>query len=103
MGDVLPLFDPSNYQVAGRRIKKLLIEGTVVITPHAQKQMTKRKMDITDVQYILRYGLVVDHSRPMELWRYKVKGKTVDGIVAGCIVEINGHLIIVTVTKGGKT
>ena len=46
---------------------------------------------------IIRYGRVVQHSKPGQLWRYTVIGRAVDGEQASCLVEMNGSLIIVTV------
>ena len=37
-----------------------------------------------------------------EYWRYRVEGKTVDGKRAGCVVEINGRMLIVTVFEIGR-
>jgi hypothetical protein len=56
-----------------------------------------RRLDRNDLASMIRYGRVVEHSKPGQLWRYKVAGRTVDGEQASCVVEINGRLIIVTV------
>ena len=51
-----------------------------------------------DMQHVIRYGYVVEHSKPGQLWRYTVEGTSVDGEQVACVVEINGNLIsIVTV------
>ena len=93
MGEVMALHDPLNYRRVLLRIKKLWDEGSVVVLPHAQTQMQARGLDLLDVQHVIRYGRITDHSRPGELWRYKVAGMAVDG-----------QLFIVTVIGGrGRT
>lgn len=97
MGQVIPLEDPQNYKIAFQRIKRLWNEGHVEILPHAQKRMTQRRLDTNDIQHIIRYGRIVEHSQPREFWRYNIAGTSVDGKKATCVVEVNDNLIIVTV------
>lgn len=97
MGQVIPLEDPLNYRAALQRIKRLWNEGYVEILPHAQKRMRQRHLDTNDIQYIIRYGRIVEHSQPKDLWRYTIEGTSVDGKEAACVVEIDDNLIIVTV------
>lgn len=97
MAHVVPFEDPTNYRRVERRVRALWDEGDVEIAPHAQKRMRERKLEMTDIQNVLRYGRVVEHSRPAELWRYAIEGKSVDGTKAKVVVEIDGSLVIVTV------
>jgi hypothetical protein len=97
MAQILPMSDPGNYRRVHERIKKLWAEGKTEIGHHAQERMKERKIDITDVQNVIRYGRIAGHSKPMTLWRYTIVGKAVDGENTKCIVEIDGTLIIVTV------
>lgn len=99
MGNVVPLHDPSNYVWAIRRIKSLWNEGNFEILPHAQERMKKWKLDILDIEHIVKYGRVVEHTMPQNLWRYKVQGTAVDRRRAHCMIEIDGSLIIVTVVS----
>lgn len=99
MVEVVPFEDPANYGRVEQRIRKLWKEGQVAITTHAQQRMKERKVDITDVQQVLRYGSVVDHSFGRDLWRYVVSGKTVEGTRTTVVVEIDGAMIIVTVRR----
>jgi hypothetical protein len=71
--------------------------GAVVWTSHAEARMKTRKIEMTDIQHLVRYGRVTEHSRPRFKWRYKIEGTSVDGESLRCLVEINGHLVIVTV------
>ena len=93
----IPLDDPQNYLRVIQRIKRLWQEGSVQWSKHAVERMEARKLDVNDVQSILTTGRVVEHSKPRDLWTYKVEGFTVEGNKAACVVAINGLLIIVTV------
>lgn len=88
---------PLSYRQAMERVRTLWKEGVVEILPHAQERMRQRRLDRNDLASIIRYGRVVQHSKPGQLWRYTVIGQTVDGARASCVVEMNGSLIIVTV------
>ncbi len=97
MGKIIPLRDPTNYRRALQRIKALWEEGKVAIKPHAKRRMQEYGFDMMDIQHVIRYGRVTDHSQPHNLWRYVVDGSSVDEAPMRCVVEINGRLIIVTV------
>jgi hypothetical protein len=97
MGDLIPISDrPLHGRSAADRIKALWKDGSVVWTHHAEHQMKARKIDMTDIQHIIRYGRVVSHERGRQRWRYRVEGRCVDGKPAVCIVEVNGLFVIVT-------
>ena len=83
-------------------IKKCLLEGEVQIPFHAQEKMRDRRLDMSDVQHVLRYGMITEITPSGERWSYRIEGKTVDGKLAGCVVEINGRMLIVTVFEIGR-
>ena len=97
MEEVYRLENPLNYNFAIRRIRKLWNDGYTRFTIHVQKRMNERNIDTTDIQNMIRYGRVIDHSRPKEHWRYTVEGPILDRRKGKCVVEINGTLIIITV------
>ncbi len=97
MAKIIPLRDPTNYRRVLQRIKELWKEGEVEIKPHAKDRMRERDIYTTDMENVIRYGRVMQHSRPKTLWRYVVEGPSVDSGPIGCVVEIDGRLIIVTV------
>lgn len=99
MPEVIVLQDPENYKAVHGRIKHLLKEGQTEFLPHAQKRMQHRGLDDQDIIHILKYGQIVEHSKPDDLWRYTISGKSIDQKKAKCVVEINDRLIIVTVIK----
>lgn len=88
---------PDDYKRALQRVKKLWNDGLTEFGYHAQRRMVQRQIDSTDVANCIKYGRIIEHSKPMTLWRYAVEGNSVDGERMKCIVEINGQLIIVTV------
>jgi hypothetical protein len=98
VGKVKRLEDrPLSSRRAMERIRTLWKDGKVEILPHAQTRMRERKIDMLDIQYVVRYGRVIEYSKPGQLWRYTVEGTSVDGEHVACVVEINGNLIVVTV------
>ncbi|MGE0824205.1 MAG: DUF4258 domain-containing protein [Candidatus Binatia bacterium] len=88
---------PLSYKRAMERIRMLWKEGTVIYSLHALKRLRERKIDVSDVVQLIRYGHVVSHHKPDQFWRYTVAGLSVDRERLSCSVEINGKLIIVTV------
>lgn len=97
MGKVVPIDDPSNYEVVIRRIRRLLTQGDLEIRPHARQRMDERKYLVGDVMHVLRLGIVVSHRFEKGTWRWKVRGVTVERKRATCIVEIDGLLVVVTI------
>jgi len=102
--EVLPLFDPENYKRVVLRIKNLWNDGNYVIVYHARQREKKWQFDDFDVRNILLFGRIIEHSKPENLWRYTVEGKTIDGVRAACVVELDeNRLIVVTVVdKSGR-
>jgi hypothetical protein len=94
--NVIPIEDPANYTRAHQRIKKLWNEGEVEFVIHAKGRMSERALDVTDIQHLIKYGGIVDHSKPGNLWRYVIEGRTIDGTRGRVVVGINGSLVVVT-------
>ena len=102
MAKIAQMNDPYDKTRVLQRIKKLLLEGEVQILFHAQEKMRIRHLDMSDVQHALRYGMITEITPAGERWRYRIEGKTVDGKRAGCVVEINGRMLVVTVFEIGR-
>ena len=81
------------------RIRQLERDVGIVLTGHARQRMAQRKLSRRDIRHCLKYGRVIEHSKPSRLWRYKVQGSTIDGESMSCVVEINGKLILITVIR----
>ena len=75
--------------------------SSFISTPsdRTRHRMAQRKLSRRDISHCLKYGRVVEHSKPSRLWRYKVRGSTVDGEPMSCVVEINGKLVLITVIR----
>ena len=90
---------PLSPRRAIERIRLLERDIGIVLTRHARQRLVQRKLSRRDIRHCLKYGRVVEHSKPSRLWRYKVRGSTVDGEPMSCVVEINGKLILITVIR----
>jgi hypothetical protein len=108
MGEVLPFLSPAdcaNYAVVHRRIKHLWNHGDFEPLAHLVERMVKRKLDMNDVQNVIRYGKITEHSKPMDLWRYTVLGKCVEGQPVKCILELDADrqfIILISVMVKGQ-
>jgi hypothetical protein len=89
--------NPSDYEVVSRRLKRLLAEGDYEIKAHARQRMHERKYLVGDVVNVLRLGIIVSHRFEKGTWRWKVRGKTVEGKSATCIVALESSLVVVTI------
>ena len=70
---------PLSPRHAIERIRLLERDVELVLTRHARQRMAQRKLSRRDIRHCLKYGRVVEHSKPFRLWRYKVDGSTIDG------------------------
>jgi hypothetical protein len=94
---------PFSNEAAAKRIRTLWREGSVTWLPHAEERLFERGLNILDVEHLVRYGRVVENSRPGGVWRYKIKGRTVEGKTASAVFEPNGDLLtVVTVMLSRK-
>jgi Domain of unknown function (DUF4258) len=95
--NVIPLQDrPLTPLRALERIKILWRDGNFSWCPHAEQRMIERGLDITDVENVIRYGQVVENSRPGPTtpWRYVVEGSDIEGKRAGVVLELEGDLLL---------
>lgn len=90
---------PLSPRRAIERIRLLERDVGIVLTRHARQRMAQRQLSRRDIRHCLKYGRMVEHSKPFRLWRYKVDGSTIDGEPMSCVVEINGKLILITVIR----
>ena len=106
MVSVVPIFNPEDYKQVRQRILKLYREGlTIINESYAWPKMRERKIEVTDVQYVITTGRVVAHTKPGRYWRFVLEGTSLDNSKPlRCVVEINGYLMVVTVMirKGSK-
>jgi len=90
---------PLSPRRAIERIRLLERDVGIVLTRHVRQRMAQRKLSLRDIRHCLKYGRVVEHSKPFQLWRYKVDGSTIDGDPMSCVVEVNGKVILITVIR----
>lgn len=103
MGELVQLEDPSNYAVVAKRIKHLWFTGNYQLLPHIEKRMEEREIDMLDVEHVIRYGQIVDHSRPDETWRYVMSGKCVEGRALKFILEVSDlHMSLISIMVRGN-
>ena len=91
MGRVLD-FDakrPFSNETALQRIRKLWVEGCYIPDPHAEERMLERGFSDADIAYlVMQSGGVKAHRKVEGLWRYTVRGRSVDGIRMTAVFEI---------------
>lgn len=85
---------PLAHPTAMTRIRLLWRDGKFTWGPHVEERLTRRRLDMTDVENIIRYGTVVEHSKPGMNWRYKIDGPTVEQKRGGVACEIDGELLV---------
>lgn len=97
MGEIIRLRDrPLNPNRAIQRMRRLLKEGAVSWAVGTRGKLQDRRLDMLDVENVIRCGRVVDRSRPYDRWRYTLQGPSADGRNIWLIVEIGDNLIIIT-------
>ena len=89
--------DGTNYTRVLERVRRLLREGSIRPSAHAQKRMAERGFDMNDLQNIIRTGRIVGHTCPNDKWTWKIAGMAVDGDRAACVGAIEGYIVVITV------
>jgi hypothetical protein len=83
-----------------RKLRECLKSGLVQFHPHLKKRRKQRCIDLQDVLFVLRRGII---RKPAELnlrfqqWRYTVEGRPPDGPVLEIIIaflEEDGTLVL---------
>lgn len=59
--------------------------------------MRKRKIDVLDLQNIIRYGSIISHDRQGGKWRYRIQGATVSGVTASCVMVPEEQGLVISV------
>ena len=63
-------------------LRRLLLEGTFVVSSHARQEMTKDRLDDLDVVNILRAGVVQPAEWEGGSWRYRVQTRQIVVVAA---------------------
>jgi hypothetical protein len=80
-----------NDETLRRRIRQLVSDSSRMLpSPHAKKQMRKRRVSPKQVLQVLRSGYVVEHAHR------NIKGNwqcTLEGLVAGDLIRVAAALM----------
>jgi len=72
-----------------------------VMTLHAEEEMNDDQLSIYDVESVILNGEILERQKdPITAeWKYRIKGKTIDGVDVEVITKISptGKLVIITV------
>lgn len=82
-----------------KRLREAVTAGAVRYVQHALDQMAERGFLFADVERLLRNGFH-DPGHDAEVrgkWRYRIQGKTMDGVDIKVAVEIEDQVVVVTV------
>lgn len=96
--------DPTNYRRVAEKIRKMFRDGPVKWLRHAKSRMSERKITAVHVEHVIRYGQIIEHSQPGDLWRYTLTGTLFTENPrreVKVVVEVNDKLIIITVIDKG--
>jgi len=86
-----------------QKVKEHIEKGTYIISTHALERQNLRGIALQQVLYVLKNGIreeakeLFDVSRQM--WKYAIRGKTLDGINLRVIIAFEGEMIIITVMR----
>ena len=87
-----------------RRIHAL-VAGKFSLTltrQHGIPRMQQRKIDETDIRYVLKTGSVIEKHCPGGRWRYTMQGRTIEGNHLKIVVvvdEKDSRITVVTVMR----
>ena len=86
-----------------KRIREHVQKGTYAVSVHALKRQNERLVDLKHVLYVLKNG---NHEKEKDLfdvkrqmWKYAIRGKTIDGINLRIIVSCEEEMIVITVVR----
>ena len=85
------------------KIIEHLQEGSYIVSMHALERQNQRLVDLKSVLYVLKNGThekdkdLFDVKRQM--WKYAIRGKTLDGINLRIIVAFEKEMVIITVMR----
>ena len=85
------------------KIIQHLQEGSYIVSMHALERQNQRLVDLKSVLYVLKNGIhekdkdLFDVKRQM--WKYAIRGKTLDGINLRIIVAFEKEMVIITVMR----
>lgn len=94
-----PSLEPINPQKAKQLFGRIVANGTVVFSRHAQDEMAKDDLQTTDCLNMLRAGLVESPEYIKGQWRYRVGTQRMTFVVT---FVSKTRLLVVTAWRNGQ-
>jgi len=80
------------------RIRQIWKTGAVVLPPHGDERYEQSRLSDLDIWNVLKHGRIIKIDKPVDLTRYTLRGRSIDGSSVICALEIDGsELILITV------
>ena len=85
------------------KVKDHVRKGTYVVSAHALERQNERHVSLEDVLYVLKTG-VREESKELfdvrrQLWKYAIRGFTVEKMQLRVIVSFVEEMVIITVMR----
>ncbi|MEE8484830.1 MAG: DUF4258 domain-containing protein [Nitrospinota bacterium] len=84
-----------------KTIKEAIHKRNYVMTLHSEEEMNDDDLAIYDIEHGILTGKIVERQKDRDSaeWKYRIKGKTLDGNAIDVIVKkgASGKLVIITV------
>ena len=85
------------------KIREHIQKGTYVVSAHALQRQNQRVVSLEDVLCVLKTG-VREESKDLfdirrQMWKYAVRGKTIDEINLRIIIAFEDEMVIITVMR----
>lgn len=86
-----------------RKIKEHVQKGTYIVSAHALQRQNQRLVNLQHVLYVLKNGNREEKKElfdvKRQMWKYAIRGKTIDGVNLRVIVVFEEEMIIITVVR----
>lgn len=86
-----------------KKIREYLQQGTYIVSAHALQRQDQRLVNLQHVLYVLKNGNREEQKElfdvKRQMWKYAIRGKTIDGIYLRVIIAFEEEMIIITVMR----
>jgi Domain of unknown function (DUF4258) len=86
-----------------KKIREHVRQGTFLVSAHALQRQNQRLVGLQHVLYALKNGNREENKElfdvKRQVWKYAIRGKTIDGINLRVIVTLEEKMIIITVVR----
>lgn len=94
---------PAQIKSLQEKIRKCIEAGNYIFTKHAITRQKQRLISIQDALYILSHGVHEKNKTSFDLvfqiWKYSIRGKTIDGLDIRAIIAFDKKMVIITVIQ----